>query len=86
MTISKKTLDELIETYRKFWQNNIKEGSLAFQQFLEKSREVSHKLELQTNRKIWDTRFCDLVSVYVRCNATNETIYKAIELLGIEIE
>lgn len=79
MKISKKILDELIEVNREVWQVK----SVTIKHCLDKCREIGHENKIDS---ILCERLCGLISTYVRCNTTNETIYKAIEMLGIEIE
>lgn len=83
MKIDKNTLDKLIEVCKEFWAET---NSIKLDVYSDKIRKISHELEVQTGGMMWDTRFSDLVSIYVRCRSTNEIIYKAIELLNIEIE
>lgn len=83
MKIDKNTLNKLIEVCKEFWAAT---NSIKLDACLDKIREISHELEVQTGGIMWDTRFSDLVSIYVRCGSTNEIIYKAIELLNIKIE
>lgn len=83
MKISKQTLDEAIQTYREYLAKNLHNalGDKFFHQCvrLEKACYVY-------DNDFYAVYFYNIISTYVRCNATNETIYKAIELLGIEIE
>lgn len=85
MKIDKNTLNKLIEVYREFWATDTN-NSKKLDTCLSKINKVSHELEVQTGGIMRDVRFRDLVSIYVRCDATNEIIYKAIDLLGIKIE
>lgn len=82
MTISKKTLDEAIKDIRDFWDiTNLKNKD----KILNSSHKKCEKLSKSVGN-ISHHIFLDIISAYVRCEANNETIYKAIELLGIEIE
>ena len=84
MKISKKMLDEAIELVRKSWAMTAegKDGYYESRKAWGKMRKLSECLENQID----EYAFNAIINTYVRCNATNETIYKAIELLGIEIE
>lgn len=83
MTISKKTLDEAIIFIRDYWDiANLKDKDTK----LNWSYVKCDKLSKSVMNKISSCDFHDIISAYARCNATNETIYKAIELLGIEIK
>lgn len=79
MTVSKKTLDKFIEVYRKFWKT---EETV----YLKCIGDYCRTLENQTDYIISWVSFSEIVGSYTKYNATNETIYKAIELLKIEIE
>ena len=85
MKISKKTLDEAIETYREYLAKKL-------------NNELGHKffhqcMRLEEECYVYDSNFYmtvvdfyNIISTYIRGKATNETIYNAIELLGVEIE
>lgn len=83
MKISKNTLDELIFLQRVYWNPNT--PTSVTDNLFEKRKALSDSLQKQTEWEIYVNTFIDLTAVYVCCNATNETIYKAIELLGITI-
>lgn len=79
MTISKKTLDEAIETYRDYRANEYPT------ELFEKHWNELKKLTYQINYSVQDTELHFIISAFVNNYKTNETIYKAIELLGINI-
>lgn len=83
MTISKKTLDEAIKLYKEYW--GIETTDICAYVILMKLAQIANDLELQVNKKVSGAEFRNIISVYAHCEATNETIYKAIELLGIKI-
>lgn len=85
MTISKKTLDEAIILVRKYRCDTTKNGLCdedIFDAICAKCRDLCK----QINCKFLPSDIYDLFWLYCKANATTETIYKAIELLGIEIE
>lgn len=85
MKISKQALDEAIQTYREYLAKNLHNalGDKFFHQCVRLEKEC---YVYDNNFYMTVVYFYNIISTYIRCNATNETIYKAIELLGIEIE
>lgn len=77
MKINKQILDKAIKLYRKFYNS----GDIKiFDKFVVICREIGFGLER------YPSQFADLIRIYVFSEATNKTIYKAFELLGVEIE
>lgn len=85
MTISKKKLDKTIDLCRKYLKEMC--PTHIFKEFYKQCDNLAESLKSDNNSdKINQDCFCDLIFVYVHCEMSNETIYKAIELLGIKIE
>ena len=78
MTISKKTLDEAIKLYKEYVAKDFSHNI-----YVKHFRLLE---ELLSNINITAINVSELIGIFVTCEKTNETIYKAIELLGIEIE
>ena len=78
MKISKKMLDEAIELYKEYAAKDFSHNI-----YVKHFRLVE---ELLSNIPITALIVSELISIFVTCEKPNETIYKAIELLGIEIE
>lgn len=84
MTISKKTLDEAIDLGGKYWLSRDKE---SYDNFFNKCKEIVIEVRGCNNT----LGFCVSIfqvfdTIFRNVSEDNETIYKAIELLGIEIE
>ena len=85
MKISKQTLDEAIQTYREYLAKKL-HNALGHKFFHQCERLEKECYVYDNNFYMTVVNFYNIISTYIWCNATNETIYKAIELLGIEIE
>ena len=85
MKISKQTLDEAIKIGRKYQDSKLLDsyGHKFFDICKSLAKETYH---IDNSFYMRADYFWDIILTYIKCNATNETIYKAIELLGIEIE
>lgn len=88
MKISKKTLDEAIKLGREY----VVEDTYTRDNI--KYYDKCTKLEKEANSDIdWEKDVCfsavyfyEIIEICAQLNKPNETIYKAIELLGIDIE
>ena len=78
MKISKKTLDEAIELYKEYVAKDFSHNI-----YVKHFRLLE---ELLANIPITVISVSELISIFIIKEKSNETIYKAIELLGIEIE
>ena len=85
MKVSKKTLDEAIKIGRKYQDSKLLDsyGHKFFDICKSLAKETYH---IDNPFYMRTDYFWSIILTYIKCNATNETIYKAIELLGIEIE
>lgn len=82
MKVSKQMLNKAIGLCRTYLKEMC--PTHIFQEFYKQCDNLAESLN--NSNKINQDCFCDLIFVYVHCEMPDETIHKAIELLGIEIK